>query len=79
MENPLSRPGLSGAPEDTGRVPDRPLVPAWITDELLEETRRTWSPIYGRVISDDEAVEMLTNVRRLAEVLIRVKREGQRS
>jgi len=77
MENFLARPGLFDPSEQTGRVPKRPLSQAWITDELIAETRRTWSPIYGRVISDDEAVEILVNVKRLAEVLMRAKREGR--
>ena len=43
----------------------------WLSDERIAEARRVWSIAYGRVISDDEAVEILTNVRRLAEVLLR--------
>jgi hypothetical protein len=43
----------------------------WMSDELVADTRRVWSKAYGRVISDDEVVEILTNVRKLAEVLMR--------
>ena len=43
----------------------------------LAEARRVWSKTYGRVISDEEAIEILTNVRRLAEVLVRAE-ENQR-
>ena len=32
---------------------------------------------YGRVISVDEAVEILMNVRRLDEVLLRAEEEGK--
>ena len=49
----------------------RPLSIAWISDELIEETRRVWSPMYGRAISADEAVEILMIVKRFAEVLLR--------
>lgn len=77
MENSSARPGLFDPPEQTGRVPKRPLSQAWITEELIVETRRTWSPIYGRVISDDEAIEILVNVKRLAELLMRAKCEGR--
>lgn len=76
-------------PEQTGfrqktRHPDavpaagrRPLSMAWITDELIEETRRVWSPMYGRVLSVDEAVEILMNVKRFAEVLLRAAKERE--
>ena len=49
----------------------RPLSLAWITDDLLDHTRKVWSSEYGRVISEDEALEILMNVKRLAEVLTR--------
>jgi hypothetical protein len=53
----------------------RPLSIAWITDELIAETRRVWSPHYGRVISEDEAIEILHNVKRFVELLWSIKRE----
>jgi hypothetical protein len=34
------------------------------------ETRRVWSRAYGREVSDTEAIEILVNVRRLAETLL---------
>jgi hypothetical protein len=46
-------------PDGTSR---RPLSLAWITDELIEDTRRVWSRAYGRVLSADEAVEIIMNV-----------------
>ena len=52
---------------------------AWITDELIIETQRVWSPVYGRVISTDEATEILMNVKRFAEVLLKRTREGGHS
>jgi hypothetical protein len=54
----------------SGAVPDRPLSLAWITDELIAETQRVWSPHYSRKLSKDEAVEILRNVKRFAEVLM---------
>lgn len=42
----------------------------WITDEMLAETRRVWSQAYGRVLGDDEVVEILVNVRRMAEAIM---------
>jgi hypothetical protein len=46
-----------------------------MSDELIADTRRVWSSAYGRVISTDEAVEILNNVRRLADVVVRAERE----
>lgn len=48
-----------------------PLSTAWITDELLRETRRVWSKAYQRPIDDGEATEILMNVKRFAEVLLK--------
>jgi len=59
---------------DSGHV--RPLSMQWLTDERIAEARRVWSMAYGRVISQDEAVEILANVRRLAEVLLRAEEEN---
>jgi hypothetical protein len=63
---------LPGNSED-GLASARPLSLEWITDELVEDTRRVWSPVYGRVLSDEEAVEILTNVKRFAEVILNTK------
>jgi hypothetical protein len=45
-------------------------LPSWLTPERIAETRRVWSKAYERVISEAEAVEILLNVRRLAEALV---------
>jgi len=47
----------------------RVLPHAWITSERIAETQRVWGEYLGRPIPEDEAIEMLVNVRRLAEVL----------
>jgi len=49
----------------------RPLSLAWITDDLLAHTQEVWSRAYGRPVTEDEAVEMLLNVKRLGETLMR--------
>ncbi len=46
---------------------------AWITDELLERTRQVWSQVYQRPIDEREAVEILMNVKRFAEVLSKTR------
>lgn len=61
---------------DSGALAVRPLSTQWLSDERVAETRRVWSKAYGRVISEEEAVEILMNVRRLAEVLL-IAEEGK--
>ena len=48
---------------------------AWISDKLLAKTIDVWSVNYDRPISEDEAVEILMNVKRLAEVLLEARKE----
>ncbi len=57
---------------------ERPPRPAWITDALLAETIDVWTEAYGRPVGEDEAVEILVNVGRLAEALLEAKREMKR-
>lgn len=75
-----SSPQLAGFRAPTGHhgpEPDtiavRPLSTQWLSDERIAEARRVWSTAYGRVISEEEAIEILMNVRRLAEVLLRAE------
>jgi hypothetical protein len=79
-----SAPQLAGLPPHTGHhgpepgpLAVRPTSIGWLSDELVADTRRVWSKAYGRVLSVDEAVEILTNLRRLAEVLLRAEQEGK--
>lgn len=69
---------MSGLPSPPEQPVQGPLSAKWITAELLERTRQVWSVVYGREISADEAVEILINVRNLAEVLLDIEngREG---
>ncbi|MFO8014268.1 MAG: hypothetical protein R6X20_13290 [Phycisphaerae bacterium] len=62
-------------PVTDGAANERPLATAWITDELLEETIDVWSEAYGRPITEEEAVEILVNVRRLGQVLLKARKE----
>jgi hypothetical protein len=41
----------------------------WMTAELVDETIRVWSPVYGRQIDKSEAVEILRNVKALFELI----------
>lgn len=60
-----------------GRQPVRPLSMAWITDELLARTRRVWSKAYRRPVDENEAIEILMNVRQMAVVLLKAKEEAK--
>ena len=79
------RPESAGLPaRDEQHVPDgaaagRPLSLAWITDEMVAETMAVWSEAWGRPVGEDEAMEILVNVRRLGEVLLRARREMKRT
>ncbi len=46
-----------------------------MSDDLIADTRRVWTAAYGRVLSVDEAVEILKNVRRYTEVVLKAKPE----
>ena len=74
---------LTGFPPETSphvTLPDgeagRPLSMAWISDELLAKTQRVWSRAYGRPVGVEEAVEILTNVKHMAEALMKAKQGG---
>lgn len=74
----ISESGQNGAchlraREESGRLAGsrrRPLSSDWITDELLADTRRVWSRYLRRVVTDDEAIEMLINVRNAALAIL---------
>ena len=77
MPNSHKTPGLftkTEPPVSDERVEEFFARNAWITIEFLEETKRVWSKAYGREVSDSEAVEILSNVKRLAEVLMEVQK-----
>ncbi|GIX04985.1 MAG: hypothetical protein KatS3mg114_0854 [Planctomycetaceae bacterium] len=59
-------PGLCDEPAPI----QRPLSLAWVSDELIAETQRLWSERYGREVSADEAIEILQNIKRFAEMLL---------
>ncbi len=48
----------------------------WITPELLQEAREVWSEVYGQDVTAGEAVEILSNIKSLAELVLDMKREG---
>ena len=50
---------------------DRPLSLAWITDDLVAYTQEVWARRLERAIPEEEAIEMLVNVKRLAEAMMK--------
>ncbi len=74
VETPLESTGLHRGIMGThgaGGAPERPLSLAWITDDLVTYTREVWTGQLGREVSEEEAVEMLVNVKRVAEAMLR--------
>ena len=53
----------------------RPQSLDWIGDDLMRHTREVWTKAYGRPVSEEEAIEMLLNVKRLAEVVLKIAGE----
>ncbi len=78
-ENLQESTGFRGQDDEhpTGRheAGRRPLSMAWISDGLLAETVAVWSEAYGRPVYENEAVEILMNVKRLGEVLSKTRQE----
>lgn len=71
----LSRPVELSVTDRFGPVGARPTSVAWVSDRLLARTIDVWSRAYGRPVTPQEAMEILMNVKRFAELLIRA-REG---
>jgi hypothetical protein len=74
-QNEMVEPPAGDAASDL--YPQRSLGTQWISDDLLEDTRRVWSKQYGRPISPEEAIEICMNVKRFAELLVAIKRENE--
>jgi hypothetical protein len=56
--------------DETDRNEDPRSFHPWVSESLFIETRRVWTRAYGREVSDCEVIEILVNVRRLAETLL---------
>jgi len=67
--------GIGWITPENGPHVQGPLSAAWISDDLLRNTQEVWSELAGREISADEAVEILINVKNLAEMLLDMKEE----
>lgn len=44
-------------------------LPAWISEELIQETLTAWQPYYRQVLSDADAIGILRTMGRLVDVL----------
>ena len=71
--------GFQGQDEEHGvdrtPPPSRPLSMAWVSDELLAETIEVWSEAYRCPVDEDEAMEILMNVKRFGEALLEAGKE----
>ena len=78
-EIPANISGLCGPVElsVTDRLGPPPMTTAWVSSQLLARTIAVWSRAYGRPVTTHEAMEILMNVKRLGELLIRAKEERQ--
>ena len=54
-----------------------PGAPKWITQEEIEDTLRVWQPRYKQLLTADDALEILINVRNLLDVLYPLKKVGE--
>ena len=54
-----------------GVVP--PGAPPWVKPERIAETIRVWQPRYKKLLTPEDALEMLINVRALLDVLLPLK------
>lgn len=61
--------GLTG--EEDGGDAGRPMIQGWISADLVAYTRKVWERFLGRAVADEEAIEMLVNVKRLAGTLLK--------
>jgi len=48
---------------------------AWITENHLTETRILWARYYGHPVDENEAREILMNVRRLVLAVVHAQEE----
>ena len=46
-----------------------PVLPDWITPELITETIAIWQPRYSKRLTDQEAIEILRTVGQLFDAL----------
>lgn len=70
----------SREPRDHGTAPahNLPLSQAWITDELIAKHQQLWSKRYKRDIPREEAIEIIMNIKRFAEAVLKMD-EGETS
>lgn len=68
--------GLSGRIGHHGARAVHPAAMSWITDGLVVETRRVWSKYLGRVVNEDEAVEILVNTRMFVVTIMAAEDDG---
>lgn len=43
---------------------------SWIEDDLIAYTRDVWGKYLGRPVSEEEAIDMLVNIKQLTRLLL---------
>ena len=54
------------------------MTAAWVSDSLLARTIDVWSKAYGRRMTTQEAMEILMNIKRLGELLLRAREDDKK-
>jgi len=62
--------------EEAADARPRLMGQGWVSDVLLADTMAVWSKTYGRPVGKEEAMEILTNIKHYAEVLLKAAREA---
>lgn len=60
---------MPGDPQTSEAESQLAAIPAWITPELIAETRTAWQPYFPEDLTDEQAVCLLIPVGVLYEVL----------
>lgn len=60
---------MSDAVQPSAVLPQAAALPAWITPALIAQTRIVWQPYYAEPLSHDDAIELLSSVGALCDVL----------
>lgn len=63
-----SRPDKPSNKEAVTRVPAG--APAWVTEELIQDTLDTWQSHFQKTLTPEDALEMLVDATNLMEFLL---------
>lgn len=64
---------MSGSVAKDVATPDADDLPSWISAELVEETAAVWQPFVEHELTAEDAITILLNVGRLADLVRSLK------